>query len=485
MKPIDELNDFLDKLIRRDFNAKIDGTTGDHSFELMQLKKSMTKLQIMLKVTEPSYVESKHGISYIAKAIELYEEMDNHAAAAKCYKQIGLLDLRDKRFSDALRCFRKAFKAYSQYKSGWQTIDLARLMVECLMQTANSNTECYEMIEYLEIIKNHSSNIGNLVQTSKADLEIARVLAKQGNIEAAEAKVAASRLNVERLSVESHKDSLNEHTLLVEAIIFMAKGQFASAARFLTLCITENPNYDPNIRYHAIQNLAEIAKIQGIYSPSLACLFEEKAVLKDIAVVLDCSERAADTFKETCADLRSFLKGVCKEGDRLGLVSAKSRVVVSKGLSRVKAVSKDRAFSQLKWEDPEGEADLSKAIELAVKLLASGSSQEPDFNNLMDIMQVSQPTRKQLLLVVTRSSAHNLSTRLSELLRYWLVRSTTCRLVVVGLKLADRDEDSLIELAESTNHGSFIHVKHIGLLGDALDWVGVCFNAGRACASLL
>mmetsp|Transcript_9549 Transcript_9549/g.18603 ORF Transcript_9549/g.18603 Transcript_9549/m.18603 type:complete len:922 (-) Transcript_9549:1479-4244(-) len=480
VRPIDELNDFLDKLINRDFNAKIDGTTGDHSYDMNLLKKSMSRLQIMLKVTEPSYVDSQHGLSYVAKALELFEDMGNKVAAAKCYKQIGLLDLRDGRYGDALRCFRKAYKAYREFNSGLQTIELARLMIECLMHVGKAGAEYDELIGYLEIVKVHSSNIGNIVQTAKAELEIARVLVKQGQIEEAEVRVAKSRNLVPRLSVESLQDSLEEHALFVEGMISQSKGQLHRASELLNYCITTNPHYDPAIRLLAAKLLNEILEGQGLKCRELKALANEGSSVQDIVVVMDCSERSGRAFNETVTYFRNFLKKVCKPGDRLGLVSANSNVILSKSLSRIKSVRQEKEFSQLEWARPKGEADISKAIRLAMKLLDSGLSIDPEFNYLMDLVDTAQPKRKQWLIVLARSAERGISEKVRECLR-----TSDCHLVVIGLDLRESDEASLIVLANSASHGRFVHARHIGLLEEALDWIGVSLNSERACASLL
>lgn len=417
MRPIDELNNFLDKLMRNDLNAKIDGTTGDHNYDMTLLKKSMSRLQTMLKVTEPAYVESQYGISYVASALELFEEMGNQVASAKCYKQIGLFDLRDGRFRDALRALRKAFKVYLEFNSKLESMEITRLMVECLMQIDCTKTEYEELTYYLEDIRTHSSNVGNLVQAAKADLELARVFVKQGKLEEAEGKVAESRLSSRRVSVENLQSTIEEHTLLVQALIWRSRGQNLTAVKLLTSSITSSPQYDPLIRYHSLKLLTEIFASQSLHCPSLNEASQGISTIKDIVVVLDCSEKAAAGYHETCSTLREFLAMVCSHSDRVGLVSANSHVVLSKGLSRIKSISNEQAFSELEWAKPGGDANLPKAIELALKLLDTGAQSQPDFNSLLNLVEASQPVREQWLLVLASSLERGRVHQAAELLR--------------------------------------------------------------------
>jgi hypothetical protein len=254
------------------------------------------------------------------------------------------------------------------------------------------------------------------VQTAKADLEIARVLAKQGLLEEAEARVASSGRVSRNVSIGSVQEEIDDHTLLVKGLILKQKGHLASACRLLWRSLSENDRYDPSLRQIAVKELAEMLGTQGLSSAPLNEYLEAPKLLKDVVVLDCCCDCSATDFSTVSTSLKATLKTVLRAGDQLGLVSAGSPVKLSKNLSRVKSVSSD-SIAQYESTQTIGPSNLFKGLKLALRVLRSACVAQPDFNGLLELVDFAQPARKQWVIVLVTGLGRTSPSDLTELLR--------------------------------------------------------------------
>jgi hypothetical protein len=73
------------------------------------------------------------------------------------------------------------------------------------------------------------------------------------------------------------------------------------------------------------------------------------------------------------------------------------------------------SIEQLK--QPQGPCNLFKGLNLALRVLRSASSAQPDFNELLELVDFTQPARKQWVIVLVTGLGRISPPDLTELLR--------------------------------------------------------------------